>query len=106
MAGADGRASFEKEVAQLDIITKFTAPLKFERTTLCTDDDMMKAACLANSLLRVASLLDGQLRSRAGGWEKSAKIKAIRDLQSAIKTIRYHGLRVAKFLRMEMLIQT
>ena len=106
LAGADGRASFEKEVAQLDIITKFTAPLKFERTTLCTDDDMMKAACLANSLLRVASLLDGQLRSRAGGWEKSAKIKAIRDLQSAIKTIRYHGLRVAKFLRMEMLIQT
>ena len=106
LPGADGRASFEREVAQLEVITKFTTPLKFEASTLCTDEEMMKAACLANSLLRVASLLDGQLRSRAGGWEKSSKIKAVRDLQSAIKTIRYHGLRVAKFLRMEMLIQT
>lgn len=105
LAGADSRASFEREVAQLDVITKFSSPLKFEGPTLCKDEEMMKAACLANSLLRVASLLDGQLRSKAGGWEKSSKIKAIRDLQSAIKTIRYHGLRVAKFLRMEMLIQ-
>jgi hypothetical protein len=66
----------------------------------------MKAACLANSLLRVASLLDGQLRSQGDGWDKSQKNKAVRDLQSAIKTIRFHGLRVAKFCRMEMLIQT
>ena len=106
LAGADGRAPFEREVAQLDVLTKFTEPLKFERSTLCTDEELMKAACLANSLLRVASLLDGQLRSRAGGWDKSSKIKAIRDLQSAIKTIRYHGLRVAKFCRMEVLLQT
>ncbi len=106
LAGADGRGPFEREVAQIDVLTKFKEPLKFERATLCTDDELMKAACLANSLLRVASLLDGQLRNRAGGWEKSSKIKAIRDLQSAIKTIRYHGLRVAKFCRIEILIQT
>lgn len=106
LSGADGRGPFEREVAQLDLLTKFSEPLQFERSTLCNDEELMKVACLANSLLRVASLLDGQLRSRAGGWEKSSKIKAIRDLQSAIKTIRYHGLRVAKFCRMEMLIQT
>jgi len=106
LSGADGRGAFEREVAQLDVLCRFKEPLQFERSTLCTDEEHMKAACLANSLLRVASLLDGQLRSRAGGWEKSSKIKAIRDLQSAIKTIRYHGLRVAKFCRMEMLMQT
>ena len=106
LPGDDSKGPFEREVSQLDILCKFSEPLPFERGTLCTDEEQMKAACLANSLLRVASLLDGQLRSRAGGWEKSSKIKAIRDLQSAIKTIRYHGLRVAKFCRMEVLLQT
>lgn len=106
LAGADGRGSFEREVSQIDVLTKFSEPLQFERSTLCTDEELMKAACLANSLLRVASLLDGQLRSRAGGWDKSSKIKAIRDLQSAIRSIRSHGLRIAKFCRLEMLIQT
>lgn len=112
LAPADGRGPFEREVAQLDVITKFTEPLKFETATICTDEELMKASCLANSLLRVSSLLDGQLRNSrggggGGGWDpKALKIKAIRDLQSAIKTIRYHGLRVAKFCRMEMLLQT
>jgi len=104
LSEADGRGPFEREVAQLDVLCKFKEPLQFERSTLCHDEEQMKAACLANSLLRVATLLDGQLRSRADDWEKSAKIKAIRDLQSAIKTIRYHGLRVAKFCRMEILV--
>jgi hypothetical protein len=102
----DGQGAQDRELEQLGILTKFTGPMMIERSTLCTDEDLMKSGCLANSLLRVASLLDGQLRSRAGGWEKSTKIKAIRDLQSAIKTIRSHGLRVAKFCRMELLIQT
>lgn len=106
MSNMDGQGSQERELEQLGILTKFTGPMMIERSTLCSDEELMKAGCLANSLLRVASLLDGQLRSRAGGWEKQSKIKAIRDLQSAIKTIRFHGLRVAKFCRMEMLIQT
>jgi hypothetical protein len=106
MAGADGKDSFERELTQLNSLAKFTEPLKFGNSTLCTDEELMKAACLANSLLRVASLLEEQLRSKAGGWEKSAKSSAIRDLESAIKTIRFHGLRVAKFCRMEVLVQT
>ncbi len=106
LTGADGRGTFERELTQITVLTRFSGPLEIERSTLCTDDEMMKAACLANSLLRVASLLEGQLRNRGDGWDKSQKIKAVRDLQSAIKTIRYHGLRVAKFCRMEMLIQT
>jgi hypothetical protein len=106
LIGADGRGTFEKELTQISVLTKFKGPLEIEQSTLCTDEELMKAACLANSLLRVASLLDGQLRSRGDGWDKSQKIKAVRDLQSAIKTIRFHGLRVAKFCRMEMLIQT
>jgi hypothetical protein len=106
LTGADGRGTFEKELAQISVLTKFSRPLEIERSTMCTDEELMKAACLANSLLRVASLLDGQLRNRGDGWDKSQKIKAVRDLQSAIKTIRFHGLRVAKFCRMEMLIQT
>jgi hypothetical protein len=104
--GADFKDSFERELAQLSDIAKFTQPLLFERASLCTDEELMKCACLSNSLLRVASLLEGQLISRAGSWEKSAKISAIRDLESAIKTIRHHGLRVAKFCRVEVLIQT
>eukprot|EP00984_Skeletonema_dohrnii_P016431 scaffold7310_cov154-Skeletonema_dohrnii-CCMP3373.AAC.7 len=106
LGAADGKGSFERELSHLAVLTKFNEPMSFETSTLCSDEELMKASCLANSLLRVASLLEEQLRSRAGGWEKSSKIKAIRDLESAIKTIRFHGLRVAKFCRMEMLIQT
>lgn len=104
-----GRGSFEREVAQIDVLTKFDEPLQFEHSTLCSDEELMRAACLANSLLTVAGLLDGQLGSgrAAGGWgNKSSKIKAIRDLRGAIRTIRHHGLRVAKFCRVEVLIQT
>ena len=106
LSGADCRGTFERELTQMSVLTRFTGPIEIERSTLCTDEELMQASCLANSLLRVASLLNGQLRSRGDGWEKSPKIKAVRDLQSAIKTIRFHGLRVAKFCRMEMLIQT
>ena len=104
-----GRGSFEREVAQIDVLTKFDEPLQFEHSTLCSDEELMRAACLANSLLTVAGLLDRQLGSSraAGGWgNKSNKIKAIRDLRGAIRTIRHHGLRVAKFCRVEVLIQT
>lgn len=106
LGAADGKDSFERELSHLVVLTKFNEPMQFETATLCSDEELMKASCLCNSLLRVASLLEEQLRSRAGGWEKSSKIKAIRDLENAIKTIRFHGLRVAKFCRMEMLIQT
>mmetsp|Transcript_11811 Transcript_11811/g.24910 ORF Transcript_11811/g.24910 Transcript_11811/m.24910 type:complete len:1226 (+) Transcript_11811:62-3739(+) len=98
------KVSFEKEVEKIEALTQFTGPLKFDNSNLCNDDELMKAACLANSLLRVSSLLEGQLRNRAGTWEKS--VSAVRDLQSAIKTIRFHGLRVAKFCRAEILVQT
>lgn len=104
--GTDFKDSFARELEQISSIAKFTQPLLYERTSLCTDEELMKCSCLANSLLRVASLLEGQLQSRAGGWDKSGKISAIRDLESAIKTIRHHGLRVAKFCRVEVLIQT
>lgn len=104
--GTDFKDSFAREAEQIPDLSKFTQPLLYERATLCTDEELMKCACLANSLLRVASLLEGQLQSRAGGWDKSAKITAVRDLESAIKTIRHHGLRVAKFCRVEVLIQT
>ena len=104
-AGTDFKDSFARENEQISSIAKFTQPLLFERATLCTEEELMKCSCLANSLLRVAGLLEGQLQSR-GGWDKSSKIIAIRDLESAIKTIRHHGLRVAKFCRVEVLIQT
>ena len=102
----DFKDSFSREVEQISDIAKFKQPLLYERSTLCTDEELMKCSCLENSLLRVASLLEEQLHTRAGGWEKSVKITAIRDLESAIKTIRHHGLRVAKFCRVEVLIQT
>lgn len=100
-SGNDLKDSFLRELEELGDIAKFTQPLIYERSTLCTDEELMKCSCLANSLLRVASLLESQL-----GWEKSSKITAVRDLASAIKTIRHHGLRVAKFCRLEILIQT
>lgn len=93
--------SFLREAEQLSEIANFAQPLLYERSSLCTDDELMKCSCLGNSLLRVSSLLEAQL-----GWEQASKITAVRDLTSAIKTIRYHGLRVAKFCRLEILIQT
>ena len=59
----------------------------------------------AYKLCRQKLVAANRSRSSLAG-HNTRRYKAIRDLQSAIKTIRFHGLRVAKFCRMEMLIQT
>ena len=83
--------------------------------TVCSDEELMKAACLAHSLLKLASLLDSRLKIRAAshgtsiGAGPSNAVKTLpstRALREAIKTIKGSGLKMAKFCRADMLMQT
>jgi len=75
-----------------------------ENISLCTEDEFLKAGSLAHSLLTVASLLEKRLTPKKVTWGKS--VASPRALKECIKTIRMHGLRVAKFCRVEVLLQT
>jgi len=96
--------TFEKEVLQLLPLLNFFDPSYGNDFNLCTEDEFLKAGSLAHSLLTVASLLDNRLKPKKSSWKKSLPVP--RALRECIKNIRIHGLRVAKFCRMEILLQT
>ena len=92
------------EVTHLSPLLDFTSKNYGQNLDICNDDELGRAACLANSLLKVASLLEGRLRTRSSGRDKTGG--ATRNLLKSIKTIKEHGVRMAKFCRVDMLIQT
>jgi len=98
------RAAFNMEVTHLSPLLDFTSKNYGQDLDICNDDELGRAACLANSLLKVASLLEGRLRTRSSGRDKTGG--ATRNLLKSIKTIKEHGVRMAKFCRVDMLIQT
>jgi hypothetical protein len=72
---------------------------------VCSDEELMKASCLAHSLLKLASLLEARLKVRtSSGHEKN--LVSTRTLQDAIKTIKNSGIKMAKFCRLDMLMQS
>ena len=75
-----------------------------EDFVMCTDEQLLKAASLAHNLLTLAGLLDKRLKPKKVTWGKS--VTAPRVLRECIKNIRMHGLKVAKFCRVEVLLQT
>lgn len=98
------RAAFNMEVTHLSPLLDFTSKNYGHDLEVCNDDELGRAACLANSLLKVAGLLEGRLRTRSSGRDKTGG--ATRNLLKSIKTIKEHGVRMAKFCRADMLIQT
>lgn len=96
--------TFEQEVIHLVRLLDFSDPHYGENIVLCTEDEFLKAGSLAHSLLTVASLLEKRLKPKKVTWGKS--VTTPRALKECIKTIRMYGLRVAKFCRVEVLLQT
>ena len=73
----------------------------------CTDEHLMKSACLAHSLLKLSSLLDSRLKIRSAvvGGLSTKTLTNTRALREAIKTIKANGLKMAKFCRTDVLLQ-
>ena len=96
--------AFEREITHLYPLLDFSGKGYGKDHHVCNDDELARAATLAHGLLKVSSLLEGQLRTKGSGSWKA--VGATRALQEAIKTIRSYGVRMAKFCRVDMLIQT
>jgi hypothetical protein len=102
--GRDGEeAALEFELSFLKPFLDFSVENK--RIVVCTDEELMRAACLAHSLLKLAGLLESRLkiRTRTG---KNRLLTSTRALREAIKTIKSNGIKMAKFCRLDMLMQT
>lgn len=97
--------AFEREIAHLYPLLDFVSRDYGADFVVCADNELARAATLAHSLLRVSSLLEERIKTRRGAsWERTAG--ATRALREAIKTIRAHGVFMAKFVRVDMLVQT
>jgi len=95
--------------AELQFIRPFLEFAGMDQNTAiqtCTDEILMKSACLAHSLLKLSSLLDARckVRSSVGGMATKT-LSNTRALREAIKTIKMNGLKMAKFCRADVLLQ-
>ena len=112
MGELDFVGGVEREETNLSIELQFVRPyLEFagmeenNNIKTCRDEDLMKAACLAHSLLKLSSLLDSRLKMRSQFGATAKTLANTRALREAIKTIRAHGLKMAKFCRADVLLQ-
>ena len=96
--------AFQLEISHLRPLLDFNAKNYGKDFDVCKDDELGRAACLAHSLLKVASLLESRLGGEKGNEDKNSP-DATSNLRAAIKTIRKNGIRMAKFCRVDMLIQ-
>lgn len=96
--------SFELEISHMLEILNFTDPRYGGLFKLGAEEEFLKAVSLSHSLLKLASQLERRLMPKKNTWGKS--MSAPRTLRESIKNIRMHGLRLAKFCRIEVLLQT
>jgi hypothetical protein len=96
---------FLQELGLLYKLLDFDGSEQGPNVSVCSDEELMKAACLAHSLLKLASLLGGRLRARSDSIDKFKTLTSTRTLQEAIRTIHKNGIRMAKFCRFDMLLQ-
>lgn len=102
----------EREEANLSVELHFVKPylefagMEVAQIKICSDEELMKAACLAHSLLKLSSLLDSRLKIRSRlGITSTKTLTNTRALREAIKTIKANGLKMAKFCRSDILLQ-
>lgn len=94
------------ELVHLKSILEFTRDSQSQTIVCCSDEELLNACSLAHSLLKLSSLLESRLKVRvhsSGIYEKA--LTSTRALREAIKTIRAHGLKVAKVCRVDMMMQ-
>jgi hypothetical protein len=95
----------DQEMLFLNEYLDFTQDGMSASIIVCSDEEMMKAACLAHSLLKLASLLESRLQTKGhDGFNKT--LTSTRALRDAIKTIKLSGINMVKFCRLDMLMQT
>jgi len=81
------------------------ATAKQSKIVICSDEELMKSACLAHSLMKLSSLLESRLKVRTNlGANKM--LTSTRALREAIKSIKANGLKMAKFCRGDIMMQT
>lgn len=103
--GSDGEEQLTSmELQYLKRYLDFDTTGQINSVVLCSDEDLMKAACLAHSLLKLASVLESRLKIR-GHSAFNRALTSTRALREAIKTIKLNGMTMAKFCRIEMLMQ-
>jgi len=113
MEDLDLEGGVEREETNLSVELNFVRPylefagMELAQIKVCPDEDLMKAACLAHSLLKLASLLDSRLKVRSRlGITSTKTLTNTRALREAIKTIKANGLKMAKFCRADVLLQS
>jgi len=103
--GVDGEENLmSMELQYLKPFLDFGTTGQTSKVVLCTDEELMKASCLAHSLLKLSSLLESRLKIR-GHSAFNRALTSTRALREAIKSIKVNGLKMAKFCRIEMLMQ-
>jgi len=113
MEDLDFVGGVEREESNLSVELHFVKPylefagMELAQIKVCSDEDLMKAACLAHSLLKLSSLLDSRLKVRSRvGISSTKTLTNTRALREAIKTIKANGLKMAKFCRSDILLQS
>lgn len=103
--GVDGEENLMlMELQYMDKYFDFNSTVPANKVVVCSDEELMKAACLAHSLLKLSSLLDSRLKIRGSSGYNRA-LTSTRTLREAIKAIKLHGLKTAKFCRLDVLMQ-
>jgi hypothetical protein len=104
--GVDGEEMvLEQELSFAKQYLEFASDQQMGGITVCSDEELMKAATLAHSLMKLASLLDSRLKIRtSSGFNRP--LTSTRALREAIKTIMLSGIKMAKFCRLDMLMQS
>lgn len=92
------------ELQYLQKLFDFDSTGQAIKIIVSSDEELMRAACLAHSLLKLASLLENRIRIR-GTATFNRTLTSTRTLREAIKTIKENGTKMAKFCRLDMLMQ-
>mmetsp|Transcript_24564 Transcript_24564/g.44444 ORF Transcript_24564/g.44444 Transcript_24564/m.44444 type:complete len:1215 (-) Transcript_24564:748-4392(-) len=100
--------ALEKELVSVDPLLRFANDNYGADMDYCNEEELMRAACLAHSLLNLAFMMEGRLKKsrNRSGPSSLATAGATLALRESIKTIKMHGLRMAKFCRIDILVQT
>lgn len=95
---------FAQELVYLRPFFDFLLDSHRTNMVMCSDEELTKSACLAHSLLKVSNLLESRLQVRGNGFTKT--LSSTRALREAIKTLKLNGIKMSKFCRIDMLLQT
>lgn len=96
---------FEMEVKFIEQYLDFSDDKLMSTIAVCSDEELMRASCLSHSLLKLSMLLDDRLKVRTrNGFNKM--LVSTRALREAIKTIKINGVKMAKFCRIDMMLQS